>query len=188
MNNINLTCRETLIGSLPHGGLVAEIGVQYGAFSTKILELNQPELLYLVDCWCHNYADPVTNFYNHEDAWVNINKHFAGEKRVAFIRELSVTASKRFEPSSLDIVYIDANHMTAAEDIEVWWPKVKPGGWMTGHDYFLKAGEVSVKWDVDAFVEQYWLDLYVTNDPPYPSWAIQKPSDWDQPIVGQINA
>ena len=36
-----------------------------------------------------------------------------------------------------DLVYIDADHTyeSVKDDIAAWFPKVKPGGWITGHDY-----------------------------------------------------
>lgn len=38
--------------------------------------------------------------------------------------------------SSLDFIFIDANHTTEAvtQDIQLWAPKVKPDGWIIGHD------------------------------------------------------
>ena len=43
--------REKLLELLPKGGTVAELGVDNGDFSQKILSINQPEKLYLVDFW-----------------------------------------------------------------------------------------------------------------------------------------
>lgn len=44
-----------------------------------------------------------------------------------------------FEDHSLDFVYIDGNHSTesVSEDIDLWLPKIKPGGLLTGHDFSL---------------------------------------------------
>lgn len=49
----------------------------------------------------------------------------------------SAHAAKHFNDRSLDLVFIDADHSYAAckEDIEVWMPKVRPGGIIAGHDY-----------------------------------------------------
>ncbi len=48
---LNLKNRSAMVASLPHGGVVAEIGVQLGDFAEVIWSLNQPRELYLIDCW-----------------------------------------------------------------------------------------------------------------------------------------
>lgn len=49
----------------------------------------------------------------------------------------SINASTKFEDEYFDIVYIDASHEYefVKKDIEVWLPKVKPGGFLCGDDY-----------------------------------------------------
>lgn len=53
------------------------------------------------------------------------------------IRMTSVEASKLYKDESLDFVFIDAAHDTESvkEDIAHWFPKVKKGGILAGHDY-----------------------------------------------------
>ena len=48
-------------------------------------------------------------------------------------------AVKDFPDRSLDFVYIDANHDVrhVIEDIEEWSKKIKKGGIISGHDYFV---------------------------------------------------
>ena len=46
-----LTSREELLKLMPKGGVVAELGVDEGTFSEKIIHLSMPEKLYLVDVW-----------------------------------------------------------------------------------------------------------------------------------------
>ncbi len=62
--------------------------------------------------------------------YTNINK----------IKASSVEASKMFKDRSLDGVYIDAAHdyENFKQDLGVWLPKVKIGGFMAGHDIVLK--------------------------------------------------
>jgi len=49
----------------------------------------------------------------------------------------SISASKTYEDNSIDFVFIDANHeyIHVKNDIEAWFPKVKVGGTIAGHDY-----------------------------------------------------
>jgi hypothetical protein len=53
------------------------------------------------------------------------------------IRMDSIEASKKYEDNSIDFVFIDANHDYdyVKKDIEAWFPKVKTGGVIAGHDY-----------------------------------------------------
>lgn len=49
----------------------------------------------------------------------------------------SVLASELFDDKSLDFVFVDAAHdyQSVFSDIIAWRHKVKPGGWIGGHDY-----------------------------------------------------
>lgn len=58
-------------------------------------------------------------------------------KRVQIMHMESVEAAKKFPDETFDFVFIDASHDTdsVAADIRAWTPKVKLGGYVTGHDY-----------------------------------------------------
>lgn len=49
----------------------------------------------------------------------------------------SVKWSEQYEDASLDFVFIDGSHVyeDVKRDIEAWLPKVKPGGYIGGHDF-----------------------------------------------------
>ena len=48
----------------------------------------------------------------------------------------SAQAANRYADGSLDFVFIDADHTADAvsRDLAAWWPKVRPGGFLGGHD------------------------------------------------------
>ena len=58
----------------------------------------------------------------------------------------SAAAAAQFADSSLAFIFIDADHSADAieKDIRSWLPKLKPDGWMAGHDYcsFRSVAEV----------------------------------------------
>jgi predicted O-methyltransferase YrrM len=55
------------------------------------------------------------------------------------LQTTSIEAAKQFEDNSLDFVHIDASHdyENVLADIIAWYPKVKPGGFITGDDYVI---------------------------------------------------
>jgi hypothetical protein len=63
---------------------------------------------------------------------------------VKLIRMRSVEAVDKFPDLSLDFVFIDGNHAYAevVKDLAAWWPKVRPGGVLSGHDFRPKDVEV----------------------------------------------
>jgi hypothetical protein len=78
-----------------------------------------------------------------------------------------------------DVVYLDARHdfRSVSEDIRIWWPKVRPGGILAGHDYLLGYDHdtlITVKPAVDEFARHEGLLLFTTLD-PYPTWFVFKP-------------
>ncbi|CAE7235670.1 unnamed protein product [Symbiodinium natans] len=76
---------------------------------------------------------------------------------VAFHRSTSVGPSRCFEDDSLDLVYIDADHKwwSVLQDLSAWWPKVRPGGLMMGHDFHF-----------NTLMEREELDEGSINDVP----------------------
>jgi hypothetical protein len=52
------------------------------------------------------------------------------------LRMTSVEAAATYPDGSLDVVFLDADHGTDAviADCQAWWPKLRPGGILAGHD------------------------------------------------------
>jgi hypothetical protein len=122
-----------------------EIGVFKGGFSREILD-GWGGKLYMVDPWRplgDEYIDS-SNHKFHTTAYSDAMESIRGyEDRAIMIRALSDQAVELFADESLDYVYIDGNHSYeyVKKDIEMWWPKLKKGGLMSGHDYVL------IDWD-----------------------------------------
>lgn len=185
---LDLLDRKSLIGSLPHGGIGAEIGVATGGFSQVILEVNQPRELWLVDIWHHqddgaygidpaNAAESVQEGYYHA-----VVAMFADRPHVHVLREWSLAAAATFPDEYFDWWYIDANHLQVEKDLAAWWPKLRHGGWGTGHDYTEVPGHIDVKPKVNAFAAEHGLELFIAGlksenvyERNYPSWCARKP-------------
>ena len=56
---------------------------------------------------------------------------------VDFVQASSIEYADLIENNSVDFVYIDAKHDydSVKQDLSVWFPKVKIGGFLAGHDY-----------------------------------------------------
>jgi len=163
-------------------GLGAEIGVQRGLFSKKLLSGWPGQKLYLIDTW--RYLDNYMDIANCPDLYTNLqcyaqtfsNVYEFGD-RVTIIREYSGAASRFFPDQSLDFVYLDADHSYEGvkADIDAWYPKVKPGGVFCGDDFLdgnIPAGIFGVRSAVIEFAKKHNYDIKVTSEGDYPSWII----------------
>ena len=59
-----------------------------------------------------------------------------GARKFTAMQLSSVEASTKFTDESLDVVFIDMCHLydCVKEDLEAWYPKLKYGGYIAGHD------------------------------------------------------
>ena len=101
--------------------------------------------------------------------------------KVRWIKKKSAEAIGAFTDDNLDFVYIDGNHAYdfVGEDILLYYPKLKVGGLLAGHDYDIK----SVRKAVDEFGKINGLKVYAekTNEGPVllnkNKWIAEK-HDW----------
>ncbi|MBX2852613.1 MAG: class I SAM-dependent methyltransferase [Phycisphaeraceae bacterium] len=141
----------------------AEIGVAFGGHSEAILQNTGVEKLYAIDSYKHRpeYDDPMNlpqPVFDRlfERTGERLSKF--GEK-VAQIRLDSVEAAAQInEP--LDFVYIDGDHSYAGirADLEAWFPLVREGGIIAGHDYGQPAFP-GVKAAADQFFKRFGLTV-----------------------------
>lgn len=183
---IRVTRREDFPEFLNRRGLTgeaAEIGVYRGEFSEHILTHWRGLKLHLVDAWRHlpQYVDIA----NHSDEAHLANMQIACRRlakysqRMHIHRALSTDAAQRFTDATLDFVYLDANHSFDAvwQDLHAWYPKIRLGGVLAGHDYLdgeLPEGSFGVASAVNAFQQKYGLSVELTNDHPWRSWYLVK--------------
>lgn len=168
----------------------AEVGVYKGAFTEKFCKAGLE--MYAIDPW-QAYSGGGKNMgkqARQDFLYGHTQRTLAPCKNCTIIRTTSMDASKKFSDNSLDFVYIDGDHSFrhVMEDISEWSKKVKPGGIISGHDYFYYGPESNlvcqVKPVVDAFVKTYDIPcLYIfgkienskDKDDKYPSWMFVKP-------------
>lgn len=124
----------------------AEIGTFAGDMACKLL-LRDDLTLYMVDSWegsGQSYKGDSGDWHasltqDQQDEYMDRARQMTlfAEDRAKFIRKRSVDAAKQIPDESLDFVFIDADHSYEGcmADILAWKRKVKPGGWLCGHDY-----------------------------------------------------
>ena len=134
---------SSLVENIPKNGKFVEVGVWKGKslsyFIVENINKNKNITTYAVDTWQGSpehteessiifktlYEEFITNMSPIVDKFIPM--HMTSEQ-----------ASRQFEDNSLDGVFIDAQHEyePVKQDLELWWPKVKTGGFFCGHDYY----------------------------------------------------
>jgi hypothetical protein len=87
----------------------------------------------------------------------------------------SISQLESFDDGYLDFAYLDADHrfQYALDDLDMLYHKVKPGGWICGHDY-CEICDFGVIRAVTLFCYKYGLHInYLTDEPPIP--VLHKP-------------
>lgn len=131
--------REFVLRGMPRRGVCAEIGVNRGVFSEKILQITKPQQLHLIDPWQpESYAGSTP--IDRQTLYELVSTRFADEickGAVVIHRETSAAANARFPDEYFDWIYIDGNHFYefVRQDLESYYPKVKPGGFIVCDDY-----------------------------------------------------
>ena len=118
----------------------AEIGVWTGDYSRRLLDANPDLHLYAVDPWLiyRDYRDNNQQSRIEEKYQEALAGFAPYGDRVTVIRKPSADAAEDIPYASLDFVYIDGNHAYeyVAMDLALWGRRVRPGGIVSGHDYY----------------------------------------------------
>jgi hypothetical protein len=138
MNRIDML--SEIAGIIGTGGVVAEVGVLRGRYTAAIQRVLSPAKLYLVDPWQASFGGyddyPELTQAHWESLCERVSKRYPDAR---ILRMTSAEAARQVPDGSLDMVYIDADHSKAAEDLALWIPKVRVGGVVAGHDYDYKG-------------------------------------------------
>jgi hypothetical protein len=126
-----------------------EVGVFTGTMSQVLLNRNRTLHLFLVDNWLPAEEQPAA-YRETEDYHSKLSAGRQRNYRAQTIRNTrrygerctilecsSVEAAAQFPDGQCDFVFLDADHSYEGTlaDIEAWWPKIRPGCWLCGHDY-----------------------------------------------------
>lgn len=133
---------KSMVQKFPSGSRFVEIGSWKGKSSSfmavELANSNKNIEFYCVDTWEgsveHKDIDNIDLLYYQ----FTLNMKPV-EKYYKSIRASSLEAASLFSDKSLDFVFIDASHEyeDVKKDIQTWLPKIKKGGVLAGHDYYL---------------------------------------------------
>ena len=132
-----------------------------------------------VDTWAGSIDEPE---HQNDPSVVNdtlYNEFLANlepvKQYVTPVRMTSQSAAELYVDNSLDFVFIDAQHDydSVKSDILAWWPKVKLGGVIAGHDYNTEPDENGIDYGVGKAVRE----LLPEHQPIPWCWALQKTSE-----------
>ena len=153
------------------------IGVELGVFKGTnamrlISELNIKQLS-LVDMWVT--PSHWKGAMSYEQNYEFVKETYKASDKVFIYRMDTVKASHIVANETLDFVYVDGDHYYEGcrRDIEAWYPKLKKGGVIIGHDYHCRMG-----------VAQAFNELISVNDSIF--WTFDAIGIYDKVKYGEV--
>lgn len=135
-----VSSREKILEVLPKNGICAELGVEHGIFSNKILDINKPKKLVLVD--------------------IMLQKHLQVEHDVIEpINGDSVEVMNQFKDNYFDWIYIDTDHSEEQtnKELQICKNKIKHDGYLALHDY-IRVYDNNYKFGVIESVNNFLIE------------------------------
>lgn len=152
---------------------VCELGVYKGDNFEEMIAHN-PKLAVAVDAWKDFGGRPKKyDDYTQEEfeaQYEFVKTRFKEKPFVQIVRQTTLEAAKLFPDEYFDFVYIDTDHNceNVYADILAWYPKVKTGKFLAGHDYRRGFGVVEA---VDKFIKDNSLKMFFL---PRSNWLVVK--------------
>ena len=170
---------RSICGSVKNG-IVVELGFFAGrstAVMAPICMRNNTAYHAIDNCKGVNPRDPATKAQQSRDMLKVFNDNMTAIQIRAYINVHiidSAAAAELFSDESVDFCFVDASHVAedVKRDIEAWWPKIKQGGIIGGHDYTWG----SVRGVTNKFAEKKELKLVAYGN----CWKMQKEIEADE--------
>ena len=144
--------------------VIIDVGTFLGA-SAEVFALNSPEgaRVFTVDTFEGGYLGPACDLDGltaFSYAAGRLRDHHG--RKVSMMVANSADVARVFAPSVADMVFIDAAHdyENVLIDINLWWPVVKPGGILAGHDYDKIARGISTQEEFNTLVEEHYEEEF----------------------------
>lgn len=140
---------------------VCELGIFRGDNFLGMIA-HKPKIAVAVDTWnndgVHAAHDASYSKQELNNQYQTYKSRVAGLPFVKTLKEDTASAAEHFRNNYFDFVYIDADATLegTTDNIESWYPKVKYGGFLAGHNYNKKYGAYTA---VNKFVKDKKLTL-----------------------------
>lgn len=154
-----------------------EVGTHRGDFARGLLRTWIGRTLYCVDPYLSGYDpdDPASQGDRGDDYRTALEVLAPYSGRYEFIATTSELAAGRFKNRSLSFVYVDGHHRfgSVLADLRIWWPKIRPGGILAGHDFLETGGpwNAEVQPAVLSFAKEVGVDCYLVTEPSMAPWS-----------------
>ena len=162
----------------PNDAHFVEIGSWKGAsaayMAVEIINSGKNIKFDCVDTWKGSIEHGLHATTQQEELYITFLKNIEPVKNyITAYRTYSTEAAKLYKDNSLDFVFIDAAHDydNVLADITAWYPKVKTGGIIAGHDYHIN---IDMWTDVKRAVHDYFKDKIVQVSRDEASWFYVK--------------
>jgi hypothetical protein len=128
-----LACMDLALAEDPQ--IVVEVGVYEGGLSRLLALLPNLRQLFIVDSWEGSYSGFGKDHM--EKVAVSVLAWAVKTPKVTVYRMRSTEAAPLFADNSIDFWQTDGDHSLAGitSDIQAWFPKVRPGGILSGDNY-----------------------------------------------------
>lgn len=151
----------------------AEIGTHRGKNAASLLARMPNLTLFMIDPYG---GDPEHSLFYQE--CVTETAFAANRRRI--VHAYSPQAADQFSINQFDFVFIDGDHSfdAALADFYAWWPKVKSGGWLFGHDY-QHPQEKELGWGVTEAADEFCMAVSglrpIVYEPRAMTFGLRKP-------------
>lgn len=181
--------RENLIHLLPKNGVGVEIGVAEGDFAETLLTTTKPKRLHLIDPWTFQQREDYRDDPNNVPTSEGDRRHQAVLARfqdrilsgeIEVHRQFSCQARTKYPENYFDWIYVDALHTYdgVRSDLEDYFPLVRDGGFILGHDYTNRKGarewNFAVVEAVNDFIRSNDCKLIAVTQEVCPTYMIMK--------------
>jgi hypothetical protein len=140
MSDRNRIMLDLVLDRFPQGGTWVELGSWMGRSAAycvvELINRNKLGSFFCVDTWDggiehQGWQELATLEQTFQHNIEPIKDH------VTAIKSESWKAATQFQDESLDFCYVDAGHTydCVTQDLEAWWPKIRPGCYFGGDDY-----------------------------------------------------
>jgi hypothetical protein len=156
---------DTALRKARDGAIFVEVGAYLGRstiyLASRIKQSGKNIRFYVADLWDGWFYDDYhqqTPMRESGDVFWHFMRHLRAarvEDVVIPLKMSSLMAARLFDPGSVDFVFLDGDHSEQAvrEDLQAWYPLVKPGGMLGVHDYSI-TDFPGVEAALDQFLEK----------------------------------